>query len=150
MPPPIVTSRAGFMAFNLRHLKEKGVQPSSVINGETQNYSTSISRHPEVGGMNHPQVASLSPLSQCLDLQLGVSKHSDAHWLRATYTVSQSMSTVGRGSKFRLKTAFFLFFFFPTCLFVPQFTSFTVCYKALFAHGPKFPPRQSYQPSLKL
>lgn len=47
-----VTSRAGFMAFNLRHHEHVEVQPSSLISGETQDYPTSISLHPELGGAN--------------------------------------------------------------------------------------------------
>lgn len=57
-----VTPRAGFMAVNLRHHEQLRVQPLSVISGETQDYPASISLHPEVGGVNCPQVVSPSPL----------------------------------------------------------------------------------------
>lgn len=57
-----VTPRAGFTAFNLRNDKQVGVQPSSVISGETQDCPVSISLHPEVGGVNCPQVVPPSPL----------------------------------------------------------------------------------------
>lgn len=64
-----VTPRAGFMAFNLRHHKQVGVQPSSVISGETQDCPVSISLHPEVGGVNCPQVVPPSFPTDCKDAQ---------------------------------------------------------------------------------
>lgn len=57
-----VTPRAGFMVFNLRHHEQVEVQPSSVISGETQDCPTSISLHPELGGVNCPQVVPPLPL----------------------------------------------------------------------------------------
>lgn len=57
-----VTPRAGFIAFNLRHREQVEVQPSSVISGETQGYPAGISLHPEMGGVNCPQVVPPSPL----------------------------------------------------------------------------------------
>lgn len=55
-----VTPKAGCMAFNLRHHEHIEAHPSSVISGEKQDYPMSISLHPELGGVNYPQL--LSPL----------------------------------------------------------------------------------------
>lgn len=57
-----VTSRAGFIAFNLRHHEQIRVHPSLVTSGKTQDYPTSISLHPEVGEVNCSQVVPPSPL----------------------------------------------------------------------------------------
>jgi len=54
------------MEFNFRYHKQVRVQPSSVTSGETQNYPTSISLHPEVGGGELSSGAASFP-SDCND-----------------------------------------------------------------------------------
>lgn len=123
-----VTPRAGFMAFNLRHHKQVGVQPSSVISGETQDCPVSISLHPEVGGVNCPQVVPPSFPTDCKDaqtssrqvanLQMHVNWDEASLWCTSYYI---DRNTERRKENSGLKSSFFFFSFLPalSCLNLP-------------------------------
>lgn len=157
IPPPAM-SHLGQDSWHLTRGITSRIQPSSVISGETQDYPMSISLHPEVGGVNCPQVVPPSPPIVMMPRPSADRQQTSRCMLTemkpaygAHYTIFLSVYTGEKKIQAWNPLSFFFFPFFPSffffsfaCPFVSQFTSFTVYHKTLFTHGPKFHPRHTY------
>lgn len=145
--PCYVTSRAGIMTFNLRHHEHVEVQPSSVISGETWDCSMSISLHPELGGVNCPQVVPPLPLMP----RPPAGGWQTSRWILTemkliVHIIQYFCLYIQNKRKFRLEILIF-FFCLPFCVSIYQLHG---TLQSPFYTWPTFPNRTLTKPSLKV